>query len=81
MASNAPPSATTHWLSGYGLSRPVLQSQIRLYLGPKAFEQINDIRRESEKYEKQASASMSGNLQESFINRPVPIRQREASRR
>lgn len=134
-------SLESHWIPGYGISRPVLQSNICYYLGPEAFVrpyvhqvrsmvpggrarltalqgrdgflihapggrtltkvsrgsgkhglredgtdrypklQLEDICQKSKEWEKRATASMSGTMDDECINRPVFINNREKGRK
>ncbi|MCJ1362158.1 hypothetical protein MMC16_001260 [Acarospora aff. strigata] len=88
-------SQQEYFVPGFGISRQVMFSHIQFYLGPYASvrpysyqNQIEDLQNLSRQYEEQAaqrmsmsgSSNSSNDAEQSYINRPVPVTQRERRR-
>ncbi|KKY15866.1 hypothetical protein UCDDS831_g07469 [Diplodia seriata] len=62
-----------YFVPGYGISRSVIQGEIRYHCGPDAIAQIEDIKEASREYEER-QAERSGDDTEPFVNRPIPVK-------
>ncbi|EAT91237.1 hypothetical protein SNOG_01588 [Parastagonospora nodorum SN15] len=74
-------SANSYFVPGFGISRTVIQNEIRYHCGPDAIvrpytfqAQIDDLKESSREYEeKQSRISNESSV---FVNAPIPINQR-----
>ncbi|KAL9094547.1 MAG: hypothetical protein Q9165_003106 [Trypethelium subeluteriae] len=80
------PEPQSYFVPGYGISRYVIQSQIRYYCGPGAFarpytlqEQLEDIREASRAYEEQLAARANEAAEDP--NQPIVVEHSQRDRR
>ncbi|KAF1931257.1 uncharacterized protein M421DRAFT_2768 [Didymella exigua CBS 183.55] len=74
-------TSNSYFIPGYGISRAVIQNEIRYHCGPDAIvrpytfqAQIEDLKMSSREYEEKQSR-ISGE-HDVFVNAPIPITQR-----